>query len=150
LENRSLVSPGNASELIKDKIFEDFELHAEFNCGTNANCGVYLRGRYEVQIEEDSIRESPNHHTGGIYGFISFSPELPRKPGEWQTNDITLLGRTVAVVQNGATIIDHKEIPGLTAGALDSHEELPEPIHLQESENGHVAFRNIVVTPATQ
>jgi Domain of Unknown Function (DUF1080) len=73
---------------------------------------------------------------------------LPRKTGEWQTFDITLIGRTVTVVQNGKTVIDNQEIPGITGGALDSHEELPGPIYLQGTEKGHVAFRNIVVTPA--
>jgi hypothetical protein len=150
VENGSLVSPGHGPELINDKKFEDFKLHVEFNCGADANSGVYLRGRYEVQIETDSIKEPPSHHMGGIYGFIAPSPELPRKPGEWQTYDITLVGRTVTVVQNGTTIIDHKEIPGLTGGALDSHEELPGPIYLQGSEEGHVAFRKIVITPAVE
>ena len=150
VENGTLVSPGHGPELINDKKFEDFKLHVEFNCGANANSGVYLRGRYEVQIEDDSIKEPPSHHMGGIYGFIAPSPELPRKPGEWQTYDITLVGRTVTVVQNGTTIIDHKEIPGLTGGALDSHEELPGPIYLQGSEENHVAFRNIVITPPVQ
>ncbi len=52
------------------------------------------------------------------------------------------------MVQNGQTIIDNKEIPGITGGALDSHEELPGPIYLQGSEKGHVAYRSIVITPA--
>jgi hypothetical protein len=148
VENGTLVSPGHGPELINDQKFQDFKLHVEFNCGANANSGVYLRGRYEVQIEDDSIKEPPSHHMGGVYGFIAPSPELPRKPGEWQTYDITLIGRNLTVVQNGTTIIDHKEIPGITGGALDSHEELPGPIYLQGSENGHVAFRSIVITPA--
>jgi hypothetical protein len=54
----------------------------------------------------------------------------------------------VTVVQNGQTIIDKQEIPGITGGALDSHEGLPGPIYLQGSEDGHVAFRNITITPA--
>jgi hypothetical protein len=101
-----------------------------------------------LQIEDNSIQEPSSHHTGGIYGFIAPSPDLPRKPGEWQTFDITLVGRTITVAQNGTTIIEQKEIPGITGGALDSHEELPGPIYLQGSEDGHVAFRNVVVTPA--
>jgi len=148
VENGNLVSPGNGPELINDSKFEDFKLHVEFNCAANSNSGVYLRGRYEVQIETDSIEEPPSHHTGGVYGFLAASPELPRKPGEWQTFDITLVGRWITVVQNGQTIIDDKEIPGITGGALDSHEELPAPIYLQGSEKGHVAYRSIVITPA--
>jgi hypothetical protein len=145
-----LVSPGNGPELISNSKFEDFKLHVEFNCSPESNSGVYLRGRYEVQIETDSIAEPPSHHTGGVYGFLAPTPELPRKPGEWQTYDITLIGRMVTVVQNGKTVIDNKEIPGITGGALDSHEELPGAIYLQGTEKGHVLFRGIVITPASK
>jgi len=148
VQNGNLVSPGNGPELIADRKFQDFKLHVEFNCGKNANSGVYLRGRYEVQIETESESEPPSHHTGGIYGFLAPTPELPRTPDQWQTFDITLVGRKVTVVQNGQTIIDNQEIPGITGGALDSHEALPGPIYLQGSEKGHVEFRNIAITPA--
>jgi Domain of Unknown Function (DUF1080) len=148
VENGNLVSPGHGPELINDSKFEDFKLHVEFNIGQEANSGVYLRGRYEVQLETDSAQEPASHHTGGVYGFIAPSPELPRKADEWQTFDITLVGRTVTVVQDGQTVIEHKEIPGITGGALDSHEGLPGPIYLQGSEKGHVQFRKIALTPA--
>jgi hypothetical protein len=148
VEDGLLITPGNGPELINDRKFEDFKLHVEFNCAENSNSGIYLRGRYEVQVETDSIDEPPSHHMGGVYGFLVPSPELPRKPGEWQTYDITLIGRMVTVVQNGQTIIGNKEIPGITGGALDSHEELPGPIYLQGSEKGRVAYRSIVIIPA--
>jgi len=144
----TLVSPGNGPELMSDAKFQDFKLHMEFNCGKDANSGVYLRGRYEVQIETESESEPPSHHTGGVYGFLTPSPELPRKADTWQTFDITLIGRRVTIVQNGQTIIDQKEIPGITGGAVNSDEASPGPIYLQGSEKGRVAFRNIVVTPA--
>lgn len=150
VENELLVSPGEGPELIHNSTFEDFKLHVEFNCGVNSNSGIYLRGRYEVQVETDSLQEPPSHHMGGVYGFLAPSPELPRKPGEWQSFDITLLGRMITVVENGHTIIDNQEIPGITGGALDSHEELPGPIYLQGSEKGHVAYRSIVITEATK
>jgi len=150
VENGKLITPGNGPELINDAKFKDFKLHVEFNCGPESNSGVYLRGRYEVQIETDSAAEPPSHHTGGVYGFLAPTPELPRKPGEWQTFDITLTGRTITVVQNGQTVINDQEIPGITGGALDSHEELPGPIYLQGSEKGRVAFRKIVLTPAEE
>lgn len=143
-----LVSPGHGPELISDAKFQDFKLHLEFNCRKDANSGVYLRGRYELQIETESQDEPPSHHTGGVYGFIAPSPELPRKADTWQTFDITLIGRKVTVVQNGQTIINNQEIPGITGGAVNSHEAQPGPIYLQGSEKGHVEFRNIVITPA--
>jgi hypothetical protein len=148
VEDGTLVNNGHGAEIISVPKFEDFKLHVEFNCAPKSNSGVYLRGRYEVQIETDSADEPLNRRTGGVYGFLTPSPQIPPKPGEWQTYDITLLGRTVTVVQNGQTIIDRQEIPGITGGALDSHEELPGPIYLQGSEAGRVAFRNIVITPA--
>ena len=146
VENGTLVSPGHGPELITDAKFEDFKLHIEFNCAPKSNSGVYLRGRYELQIEDDPEPEGPTMRTGGVYGFLAATPEQPRRPGEWQTYDITLVGRLVTVVQNGKTIIDKQEIPGITGGALDSHEGLPGPIYLQGSEDGHVAFRNITIT----
>jgi hypothetical protein len=148
VENGTLVSPGHGPEIITDAKFEDFKLHVEFNCAPGSNSGVYLRGRYELQIEDDPEPEGPTMRTGGIYGFLAPSPEQPRKPGVWQSYDITLVGRTVTVMQNGQLIIDKQEIPGITGGALDSHEGLPGPIYLQGSEAGHVAFRNITLTPA--
>jgi Domain of Unknown Function (DUF1080) len=148
VENGTLVSPGHGPELISDAKFEDFKLHVEFNCAPGSNSGIYLRGRYELQIEDDPKPEGPTMRTGGVYGFLAPAPEQPRKPGEWRTYDITLVGRVVTVVQNGQTIIDKQEIPGITGGALDSHEGLPGQIYLQGSEAGHVAFRNITITPA--
>ena len=149
-ENGTLVKEGNGSDLLNQQKFGDFKLHIEFNCGVNANSGVFLRGRYEVQVETESAKEPNSHHTGGVYGFLDPMPEQARRADVWQTFDITLVGRTVTIVQNGVTVIDHKEIAGITGGALDSHEGLPGPIYLQASEVGRVAYRNIVITPAVR
>ena len=148
VQNGTLVTPGNGPEIVSDARFQDFKLHVEFNCGKDSNSGVYLRGRYEVQVETESEAEPPSHHTGGVYGFLAPTPEQPRSPDTWQTFDITLIGRRVTVLLNGKTVIDNQEIPGITGGAVDSNEGTPGPIYLQGSEKGHVAFRNIVVTPA--
>jgi hypothetical protein len=146
VENNCLVNHAAGANLITTGLFQDFKLHIEVNCPTNANSGIYLRGRYEVQVEDDSIGEPASHHMGGIYGFLAPNPELPRHPGEWQSFDITLLGRFVTVTQNGRVIINHQEIPGITGGALDSHEELPGPIYLQ-GDHGGILYRNIILTP---
>ena len=148
VEGGSLVKRGRGSEIVTTSKFRDFKLHVEFNCGPMANSGVYLRGRYEVQIETNAAQEPPNRRMGSVYGFIAPKPALPRTPNVWQSYDITLLGRTVTVVDNGRTIIDHREIPGVTGGALDTNEGSPGPIYLQGTEDGRVAFRNIVITPA--
>lgn len=150
VEDGMLVSPGRGANIMTIPQFNDFKLHIEFNCAPKANGGIYLRGRYEVQIEDDSLQEPPSHRMGAVYGFLRPSPELPRTPGQWQSYDITLIGRMITVVQNGRTIINNEEIPGITGGALDSHEELPGPIFLQGDEDGRVTYRNIVITPARQ
>jgi hypothetical protein len=147
VEKGCLVNKSAGSNIATERRFQDFKLHIEVNCPTNANSGIYLRGRYEVQVEDDSIQEPPSHHMGAIYGFLAPTPEQTRRPGIWQTFDITLVGRFVTVVQSGQTIIDNQEIPGITGGALDSHEELPGPFYLQ-GDHGGIAFRNIVLTPA--
>jgi hypothetical protein len=150
VENALLLTPGNGPELISDAKFSDFKLHVEFKCGPSSNSGIYLRGRYEVQIETDSVAEPNSHHTGGVYGFLDPTPEQPRKADVWQTFDITFIGRRVTIVQNGVTVINDQEIPGITGGALDSHEGLPGPIYLQGSEKGTVSYKSIVITPATE
>jgi len=150
VENALLLTPGHGPELISDAKFNDFKLQVEFNCGPSSNSGIFLRGRYEVQIETDSAAEPNSHHTGGVYGFLDPTPEQPRKADVWQTFDITLIGRRVTIVQNGVTVINDQEIPGITGGALDSHEGLPGPIYLQGSEKGTVSYKSIVITPATE
>jgi len=147
VERGTLVNKSAGSNIATEQRFQNFKLHIEVNCPTNANSGIYLRGRYEVQVEDDSIQEPPSHHMGAVYGFLPPIPEQPRRPGVWQSFDITLLGRFVTVVQNGHTIINNQEIPGITGGALDSHEELPGPIYLQ-GDHGGIAYRNMVLTPA--
>ncbi len=148
VQDGTLVKNGEGSKLISTSKFRDFKLHVEFNPGPQANSGVFLRGRYEVQIETSSTPEAPNRSMGAVYGFLTPEPPVPRTADVWHTYDITLVGRTVTVVHNGETVIDGKEIPGITGGALDSHEGLSGPIYLQGTEVGRVAFRNIVITLA--
>ncbi len=144
-----LISTAHGSNIITNRKFRDFKLHVEFNCKPDCNTGVYLRGRYEVQIADNAGQDPPNRQTGSVYGFITPSPLIPLHPGTWHSYDITLTGRTVTVVEDGQTIIDKKEIPGITGDALDSHEGLPGPIYLQGAEaHGGFSFRNLVITPA--
>jgi hypothetical protein len=93
-------------------------------------------------------KNDPFHSIGSIYGFIAPSAELPKKPGQWETYDITLVGRTVTVIRDGTKIIDQQEIPGITGGALDSHEAEPGPIYLQGDHTGGLRYRNITISLA--
>ena len=146
VENGILKSPKPGANLITDAGFTDFKLHAEFRFPKNGNSGIYLRGRYELQIT-DYNKETPGKDVlGAIYGFIEPSADAGKKPGEWQTYDITLIGRMVTVVLNGKTVISNREIPGITGGALNSNEAEPGPIMLQ-GDHQPIEYRNIVLTP---
>ncbi len=145
--NAVLTSTKPGANLATVQTFTDFKLHIEFKYGKDGNSGVYLRGRYEVQVEDSAGMEPDSHHTGGIYGFLSPNEDAAKPAGEWQTYDITLFGRTVSVNLNNHLVICRQEIPGITGGALDSNEEAPGPIVLQ-GDHQPVEFRNIVITPA--
>jgi len=142
-----LRSPKSGSNIITDKTFTDFKLHIEFRYPKGSNSGVYLRGRYEAQIEDSKGLEPDSHYIGGIYGFLTPNEMAAKDAGEWQAYDITLVGRLVTVILNGKTIISNQLIPGITGGAINSKEGEPGPILLQ-GDHGPIEFRNIVITPA--
>lgn len=146
VENGVLKSPKSGSNFITDQVFSDFKLHIEFRYPAESNSGVYLRGRYEVQVEDNKGKEPLSTYFGGIYGFLTPNEMTAKSPGEWQSFDITLIGRRVSIVANGKAIITDQIIPGITGGALDSKEGEPGPIMLQ-GDHGPVEYRNIVITP---
>jgi Domain of Unknown Function (DUF1080) len=147
VENGVLKSPKSGANLRSKQTFDDFKLHVEFRYPKESNSGVYLRGRYEVQVTDSKGREPLKDQLGAIYGFVA-PLEMPAKEaGQWQSFDITLVGRVVTVALNGKTIIHKNEIPGITGGALDSDEGKPGPIFFQ-GDHGPVEYRNIVITPA--
>ena len=145
--NGVLSSPRSGTNLITDRTFGDFKLHVEFRYPKESNSGVYLRGRYEVQIQDDFGNEPANDRFSGIYGFISPSVIAAKPAGEWESYEITLVGRMVTVVANGRQVVCNQEIPGITGGALDSHEGEPGPLFLQ-GDHGPIEYRDIVITPA--
>jgi hypothetical protein len=141
-----LVNSEASVDLVSERKFTDFQLHAEFRYPAGSNSGVYLRGRYEVQIEDNYGDEPDSHKIGGVYGFLTPSVNAAKKAGEWQTLDVTLAGRVVTVALNGERVIDRQTIPGVTGGALDSDEGSPGPILLQ-GDHGPVEFRRVTLTP---
>jgi len=145
--NGALTNLKSGADIMTARKFMDFKLHAEFCCPRESNSGIYLRARYEVQIEDSWGLPPDSHHTGGIYGFLQPRVNAASKAGEWQTYDITLVGRIVTVTLNGETVINRQEIPDITGGALDSREGEPGPIFIQ-GDHGPVSFRNLKVTPA--
>lgn len=147
VENGILKSTKAGSNIRSVKTFNDFKLHIEFRFPPGSNSGVYLRGRYEIQVEDSKGMIPTNIHFGGLYGFIDPLQMVAKEAGKWQSYDVTLEGRLVTVVANGITIIYKQEIPGITGGALDANEGAPGPIMMQ-GDHGPIEYRNIIVTPA--
>ncbi len=143
-----LTNAAAGANLVTRDSFTDFKLHVEFRYRSGGNSGIYLRGRYEVQVEDTPGVEPTNDGLGSIYGFLTPSEKAAKQPGAWQSYDITLVGRIVTVVLNGRRIICEQAIPGITGGALDSDEQAPGPIFLQ-GDHGPIEYRNIVLTPVS-
>ncbi len=141
-----MVNTESGGNLVSNQKFNDFKLSVEFKYPAGSNSGIYLRGRHELQIE-DSKGRTDIVSLGGIYGFIAPAVYAANKPGEWQTYEVTLVGRHVTVVLNGIEVISNRPIPGITGGSLDSKEGEPGPFMIQ-GDHGPVEFRKFVVTPS--
>ena len=143
-KNRDFAHSNERNLVIKE-IAEDLRLWIDLSdhaIGINI-----LRGRYEVQLEnEPEGSEPPERAMGSIYGRLGPKVKMPRKPGEWETFDVTLVGRTVTVVRDGTTTIDRQEIEGITGGALDANEGEPGPFYIQGDHTGGLKFRNVTVS----
>ena len=145
--NGILQNPKSGANIVSDSTFTDYQLHVEFRFPKGSNSGVYQRGRYEVQIVDSVTADTPDDLLGSVYGFIAPSGVMPKGPNEWQSFDVTLVGRMITVVVNGKTVICNREVPGITGGALDSNEGAPGPLLLQ-GDHGPIEYRNIRVRRA--
>ncbi len=145
--NGLMTNKTPCADIISEQKFTDFKAHIEFQVPANGNSGVYLRGRYEVQISDGFNQVLDSLRLGAVYGWLKPLVNAAKNPSEWQTLDITLVGRKVTVVFNGQTIIDNETIPGITGGALDSDEAAPGPIMLQ-GDHTKILYRKVEITPA--
>lgn len=125
--------------------WQDFKLHIEVNCPEGGNSGIYLRGRYEVQVGTEGGK-LPSHEMGAIYSWYPPPQGAENNLGKWTAFDITFVGRHVTVLRDGKMYHDNVEIPGPTGGALDSNEAEPGPIYLQGDHHGVIAYRNITIS----
>jgi hypothetical protein len=142
-----LLNESKGANLRSVRKFDDFKLHIEFNCPDDGNSGIYLRGRYEVQVEYvPEGREDRYHMMGSVYGMVAPKADLPRRPGTWESFDIILVGRRVTISRNGVKTVDNQEIAGITGGALDANEGEPGPFYFQGDHTGGMMFRNITIS----
>ncbi len=160
---------GRTVDLLTAGEFGDVAVHVEFCIPRHSNSGVYLQGRYEVQIYDSFGVEKdayPGIECGGIYprwinarnvGGHSPRVNASRPPGQWQSFDIVFraphfdsTGKKVAnarferVSQNGQLIHEKVEVSGPTRAARWDDEKPTGPLLLQ-GDHGPVAYRNLRV-----
>jgi hypothetical protein len=141
----AVVEPKGNADLVSEATFQDLQLHLEFNVDPKSNSGVYLRGRYEVQILDnpDARMALDTHGCGAVYSRLAPKEDATKPAGEWQRLDIEFIGREIEVKLNGKTIVKDV-VAGITGGALSPWEGEPGPLMLQ-GDHGKVRFRNIEV-----
>lgn len=154
--DRVMRVKGGTGNIISKERFVDCQLHLEFRTPSPArgegqnrgNSGVYLHGRYEVQVL-DSWKSAthPDGQCGAIYGRHPPLVNASREPGAWQTYDIVFRAprfdaggiktepATLTVLHNGVLIHDRAVVDGPTAAAAFPKEE-PEPGGLMLQDHG--------------
>jgi len=125
--------------------FQDFKLHIEVNCPEGGNSGIYMRGRYELQVGTEGGK-LPTHEMGAIYSWYPPPQGSELGLGKWTAFDVTLVGRHITVLRDGKMYHNNVELPGPTGGALDSNEAEPGPFYLQGDHHGVIAYRNITIS----
>jgi len=141
-----MTNEAKANNLVSKQRFKDFRIQAEYKLDKGSNSGIYLRGRYELQVLDDMGKPPESHGHMSVYAWVAPKVNASKAPGEWQSMEGTLVGNRVTVVLNGQTIHDNVAIEAITGGALDANETEPGPIMLQ-GDHGKVWFRKVTVTP---
>jgi hypothetical protein len=134
------------TDIVSEQNFWNFKLHVDFRIVEHSNSGIGLRGRYEIQILEDFGKPPNAHGAAALYSRVVPRVNASKPPGEWQSYDIRLVGRTLTVVHNGTKVLDKVEVEGLTAIANNSNEAEPGPFIIQ-GDHSYVEIKSFVVTP---
>jgi hypothetical protein len=100
---------GRGSDIMTDESFADYQLHIEFTVPKGSNSGVYNRGLFEIQVFDSYGKPKLGFHDCGALYERAFPNENLSKPhGQWQTYDVTLIGKKLTLKWNGETVYkDH-------------------------------------------
>lgn len=141
----------HGTNIYSERKFGDFEIYYEFKVPKDGNSGVFLRGQYEIQIQEDHGLPAGQKDwgNGGLYGQIKPSKNASKPLGEWQSVYATINGKEINVWLNGEKIIDKYVAPKAThiygeAGVKDG--DPTGPIILQ-GDHKPIEFRCVFIKP---
>ena len=150
----------HGSDIYTEQTFGDIEMHVEFVVPRSSNSGVYLMGRYEVQVldsfgkPDDKLGQGD---VGAIYSAAKPASNASKAPGEWQAFDIVFQAprfqdgkkiqnaRFISVKLNSKEIQNNVEVKGPTGGQLYNNEAPTGPV-LFQGDHGIVAYRNLRIT----
>lgn len=182
-ENKLVTSPGTGvlvnvadkkgSDLFTQNEYGDVDIELDYMMGFGANSGIYLQGRYELQLMDNWGDAPPTQGSNGaVYqrwndnepegkkGYDGHAPRMnaSKAPGTWQHLKIsfqaprfdangnkTSNAKILLVELNGVVLHENLELGGVTRGSIDSKEVAKGPLRLQ-GDHGAVAFRNIKIT----
>ena len=157
------VTRGN---ILSRRSFGDVRIHLEFRTPLMAeargqargNSGVYVQGRYEVQVLDSFGLEPMDNGCGGVYRIAPPRVNASLPPLQWQTYEIVFraprfdasgsktANARITVRHNGQVIHSNRELPRLTPGGVSNEESERGPLLLQDHRDP-VQYRNIWVVP---
>jgi hypothetical protein len=144
-----MTNSPHANNIVSKHRFEDFKIHCEYKVENKSNSGIYLRGRYELQVLDDAGKEPESHGHMSLYSRVAPLVNASLPVGQWQVMEATIVGNRLTVFLNGKKVQDNIKIDGITGGALDSNEGEPGPIMLQ-GDHEKIWYRKVIVTPITK
>jgi hypothetical protein len=161
------VMTAGGGDIVSEQRFTDFQLHLEFRIPdmpdkkgqARGNSGVYLQGRYEIQVLDSyGIRVPGKGDCGAVYDQFAPLVNACKPPLEWQSYDVIFRAARVdgagrvtepvrlTLLQNGIVIQNNLQLPGVTGGAMDKNVGEPGPLLLQDH-GDPVQYRNIWALP---
>jgi hypothetical protein len=142
----AMTNEKGANNLVSKQTFKDFKINAEYKIEPGSTSGIYLRGRYELQVLDDFGKPTEKHGQMAIYAWVAPTVNASKPASEWQVMEAVIVANKVTVTFNGQKVHDNATIQAITGGALDARETEPGPIMLQ-GDHGKVFYRKVTVTP---
>jgi hypothetical protein len=141
-----MTNTPHANNLVSKQKFQDFKIHAEYKLETNSNSGIYLRGRYELQVLDDYGKPPETHGHMSIYAWKAPAVNASKPAGEWQTMDATVVGNKVTVVLNGKKVHDNATLGSDHGRRTRCGRNRTRPDH-DPGDHEKVTYRKVTITP---